>query len=82
MIIRLKADSRACLLDSTQPGSLLHDVLAGAPVVSRPGDADGGLYEMDCSDADCQELKSVASRYCPDALVEIERQISRQTRAS
>jgi hypothetical protein len=41
MTIRLKAESRACLLDSTQPGSLAHDVLAGAPVISRPGDPPG-----------------------------------------
>jgi hypothetical protein len=78
MIIRLKAESRACLLDSTKPGSLLHDVLAGAPVISRSGDAPGGLYEMDCSEADCQELKRVASRYCPEALLEIEAAISGQ----
>ena len=32
MIIRLKTESRACLLDSTQPGSLVHDVLAELPL--------------------------------------------------
>ena len=35
MTIRLKTESRVCLLDSTQPGSLVHDVLAGAPVITR-----------------------------------------------
>lgn len=80
MTIRLKAESRACLLDSTQPGSLAHDILVGAPVISRPGDPAGGLYEIDCTDADCQELTAVASKYCPDALREIEAEISRQTR--
>lgn len=80
MIIRLKTESRACLLDSTQPGSLVHDVLAGAPVIRRPGDPPGGLYEIDCSDGDCQELKMVASRHCPGALLEIEAEISRQMR--
>jgi hypothetical protein len=80
MTIRLKAESRACLLDSTQPGSLVHDVLAGAPVISRPGDPPAGLYEIDCSDTDCQELMIVASKYCPDALLEIEAQLSRLTR--
>jgi hypothetical protein len=77
MTIRLKAESRACLLDSTQPGSLVHDVLAGAPVISRVGDPPGGLYEIDCTDADCQELMRVASRHCPEALREIESEISR-----
>jgi hypothetical protein len=80
MIIRLKTESRACLLDSTQPGSLVHDGLAGAPVIRRPGDPPGGLYEIDCSDRDCQELKRVASSHCPDALLEIEAAIGRQTR--
>ena len=80
MTIRLKTESRACLLDSTQPGSLVHDILAGAPVVTRPGDPPGGLYEIECGDADCQELATVASRYCPDALHEIETEIRRQTR--
>jgi hypothetical protein len=80
MIIRLKTDSRACLLDSTQPGSLVHDVLAGAPVISRPGDPPGGLYEIDCSESDCEELKQVASKHCPDAVHEIEAAMSRQTR--
>jgi hypothetical protein len=72
MTIRLTAESRDCLLLSTQPGTLLHDVLSGAPVITRPGDAQGGLYEVDCSDADCQELISVAEKYCPGALREIE----------
>jgi hypothetical protein len=80
MMIRLKAESRACLLDSTQPGSLVHELLAGAPVIRRPGDPPGGLYEIDCSDADCEEFKMVASRHCRDALLEIEAEISRQTR--
>jgi len=77
MIIRLKAESRACLLDSTQPGSLVHDVLAGAPVVRRAGDPPGGLYEIDCTDSHCQELKAIAASHCPDALLEIEAEISR-----
>ena len=72
MIVRLNADLRACLLDSTRPGSLVHDILAGAPVIRRPGDPSSGLYEIDCSDSDCQELKRVAAEYCPDALIEIE----------
>ena len=80
MTIRLTTESRACLLDSTQPGSLVHDVLAGAPVISRPGDSPGGLYEVECSDTDCQELMKVASQHCPEALREIEAQINRQTR--
>ena len=80
MIIRLKTESRACLLDSTQPGSLVHDVLAGAPVIRRPGDPPAGLYEIDCSESDCQELKRIAAEYCPDALSEIEAEIARQTR--
>jgi hypothetical protein len=80
MIIRLKTDSRACLLDSTQPGSLVHDVLAGAPLIRRSGDPPGGFYEIDCSDADYEELKIVASTHCPEALLEIEAEISRQTR--
>ena len=80
MTIRLKADSRACLLDSTQPGSLAHDVLAGAPVISRPGDPPGGLYEIDLSDTDCQELITVASKHCPDALLEIQAEFSRWPR--
>jgi hypothetical protein len=78
MILRLKAGSRACLLDSTKPGSLAHDVLAGAPVISRRGDPPGGLYEVNCSDLDCRELMRVAAEYCPDALLEIEAEISRQ----
>jgi len=58
----------------------MHDVLAGAPVISRPGDPPGGLYEIECSDADCQELIMVASKHCPDAVLEIETQIPRQAR--
>jgi hypothetical protein len=81
MTIRLKAESRACLLDSTRPGSLVHDVLSGAPVISRPGDPPpGGLYEIDCSDTDCEELMRIASKHCPDALLEIQAEISRQAR--
>ena len=80
MIIRLKTESRACLLDSTQPGTLVHDVLAGAPVITRPGDPLGGLYEFDCSEADCLELLDVASQYCPEAAGEIEAIIGRQPR--
>ena len=76
MTLRLKVESRACLLDSTKPGSLIHDVLEGAPVISRSGDPPGGLYEIDCSDTDCQELMKVAARFCPDALPEIEAQLS------
>ena len=72
MIVRLKAESRACLLDSTQPGSLVHDVLAGAPVIRRPGDPASGFYEFDCSDSDCQELSRIAAQFCPDAVSEIE----------
>ena len=80
MMLRLTAASRACLLDRTQPGSLAHDVLEGAPVIRRAGDPPAGLYEVNCSDTDCQELIRVASEYCPDALREIEAEISRQTR--
>jgi hypothetical protein len=80
MTLRLTAASRACLLDRTQPGSLAHDVLLGAPVIRRTDDPPGGLYEVNCSDTDCQELITVASKYCPDALREIEAAISRQTR--
>jgi hypothetical protein len=80
MMIRLKTETRACLLEYTQPGSLLHDVLAGAPVVTRPGDPPGGLYEIDCGDADCQELVAVASKRCPEALVEIQAGMERQAR--
>ena len=79
MIIRLKTEYRACLLDSTQPGSLVHDVLPGAPVIRRPGDPAAGFYEIDCSESDCQELKRVAAEHCPDALPEIEAEIARQT---
>lgn len=78
-MIRLTAASRACLLDSTPPGSLTHDLLAGAPVITRPGDAPGGLYEVDCSDADCRELLSVASQHCPEAVREIELELNRRT---
>jgi hypothetical protein len=80
MTIRLKIESRACLLDSTQPGSLVHDILAGAPVIRRPGDPPGGLYEIECSGIDCQELMMVASKHCPEALREIEAEVNHQTR--
>ena len=80
MMIRLRADSRACLLDSRQPGSLAHDVLAGAPVITGPGDPPSGLYEIDCTDEVCQELLLVASTHCPDALREIEAEMGRYTR--
>jgi hypothetical protein len=65
------------LLDRTEPGTLAHDVLAGAPVIRRAGDPPSGLYEVNCSDTDCQELMMVASKYCPDALREIEAEMSR-----
>jgi hypothetical protein len=55
-------------------------MLAGAPVITRPGDPPGGRYEIECSDADCRELAMVASKHCPDALLEIEAEIRRQTR--
>lgn len=71
MIIRLTAESRACLLDSSRPGSLVHDALAGAPVIARPGDPPGGLYEIECSDTDCEELLRVAAEFCPEAVSEI-----------
>ncbi len=80
-MIRLKTETRACLLDSTQPGSLVHELLSGAPVVTRFGDPPGGLYEVDCSDEHCEELLAVASKHCPDSVQEIEAEISRQTRA-
>ena len=80
MTIRLTTESRACLLDSTQPGSLVHDVLAGAPVIRRPGDPPGGLYEIECSEIDCRELMVVASQHCPDALREIEAELNYQIR--
>ena len=80
MTIRLTAASRACLLDSTRPGSLTHDILAGAPVITRAGDPPGGLYEIDCTDTDCRELMRVASSHCPDALREIEAELRQQTR--
>jgi hypothetical protein len=63
------------LLDRTEPGTLAHDVLAGAPVIRRAGDPPSGLYEVNCSDTDCQELMMVASKYCPDALREIEAEV-------
>lgn len=81
MTIRLKVDSRACLLDSTAPGSLAHDVLSGAPVVSRPGDPPSGFYEIDCTESVCEELLKVASTHCPDAVGEIEAQLRRNARA-
>jgi hypothetical protein len=79
MLLRLKAESRACLLDSTKPGSLIHDVLEGAPVIRRSSDPPGGFYEIDCSELDCQELMRIAAKFCPDALPEIEAQLT-QTR--
>jgi hypothetical protein len=79
MTLRLTAASRACLLDRTRPGSLAHDVLLGAPVIRRPGDPSAGLYELNCSDTDCQELITVASNHCPDALREIEAEIAQQS---
>jgi hypothetical protein len=78
VIIRLKTAARACLLDSTRPGSAVHDTLAGAPVIRRPGDPPGGLYEFDCSDADCQELLRIAAEHCPEAVHEIQAEMSRQ----
>ena len=81
MTIRLKVDSRACLLDSTPPGSLAHDVLSGAPVVSRSGDPPSGLYEIDCTESVCEELLKVASTHCPDAVGEIEAELRRNARA-
>lgn len=81
MTIRLTAAARACLLDRTKPGSLAHDVLLGAPVIRRAGDPLAGFYEVNCSDTDCQELMKVASECCPDALREIEAEMSRQSRA-
>jgi hypothetical protein len=50
-------------------------------VVNRSGDPPGGLYEIDCSDALCQELMAIAARHCPDAVVEIETGLGRQTRS-
>jgi hypothetical protein len=80
MTIRLTSEARDCLLLNTQPGTLAHDVLSGAPLITRPGDAAGGLYEVDCSDADCHELMSVAEKHCPAALREIEAAFSGQNR--
>ena len=80
MILRLRTESRACLLDSTKPGSLIHDVLEGAPVIRRSGDPAGGFYEIDCSDLDCQELMKIAAEFCPDALPEIEAQVNQTSR--
>jgi hypothetical protein len=57
----------------------VHDVLAGAPIVSRSGDPPAGLYEIDCSDTDCQELRRVALEHCPDALGEIDAGIGKPT---
>ena len=65
------------MLDNTRPGTLVHDVLAGAPVITRPGDPTGGLYEFDCSDAQCGELRKIAERYCPEAVSEIDAAIRR-----
>jgi hypothetical protein len=79
-MLRLTAASRACLLDRTRPGSLAHDVLAGAPVVPRSGDPPGGFYEVNCSDTDCRELLAVASEHCPEALREIEAATNRHAR--
>lgn len=80
MIIRLTAESRVCLLDSSRPGSLVHDVLAGAPVITRQGDPPGGLYEIECSDTDCEEFLRLAAEFCPDALAEITPAISQHNR--
>jgi hypothetical protein len=81
MTIRLTAASRACLLDRTNPGSLAHDALLGVPVIRRAGDPAGGFYEVNCSDTDCQELMTVAQKFCPEALREIEAEIGRQSRS-
>ena len=80
MTLRLRAEYRACLLDATEPGSLAHDLLAGAPVIQRPGDPETGLYEIDCTETVCQELMTVARKHCPDALHEIEAELGRQAR--
>lgn len=79
-MIRLKTETRACLLDSTQPGSLLHELLSGAPVVTRAGDPPGGLYEIDCSDESCEEMLAVAIKHCPESVHEIEAEVNRQVR--
>jgi hypothetical protein len=80
MTIRLTSESRDCLLLSTQPGSLAHDVLSGAPVIRRDGDPPAGRYEIDCSDADCRELMMIAAKHCPGALGEIEAAMAREPR--
>jgi hypothetical protein len=80
MILRLKAESRACLLDSTKPGSLIHDILEGAPVIRRAGDPPAGFYEINCSDVDCQEFLRIAADFCADALAEIEAQVKQSRR--
>ena len=80
MILRLTAEARACLLDRTQPGSDVHEILVGAPIVRRQGDAAGGLYEMNFSITECDELKKIAAQHCPDAHREIEAEIKRQPR--
>jgi hypothetical protein len=54
----------------------VHDVLAGAPVIRRPGDPPGGLYEIEFSEIYCQELRMVASKHCPDALRGIEAELN------
>lgn len=82
MVIRLTAESRACLLDSSRPGSLVHDVLAGSPVVTRPGDPRGGLYEIECSDTDCEELLRLAAEFCPEAVPEITAAVGQNNRDS
>ena len=41
-------------------------------MITRPGDPPGGLYEIDLSDTDCQDRITVASKHCPDALLEIQ----------
>lgn len=76
-MIRLNSATRACLLDSTRAGSLMHELLSGAPIVIRAGDPLGGLYEIDCSDANCRELLDIASKHCPDSVGEVESAIKR-----
>jgi hypothetical protein len=72
MMIRLNSETRACLLDSTEPGSLLHDILAGAPKVIRSGDPPGGLYEIDCSDTEYRQLAAIAAEHCPNEVLLID----------